>query len=88
MTTEVLCRRTVEVTATAGLHARPAADFAATATRFDADVRVRKGENEVDGRSALLLLTLDVRYGDTITITARGADADEAVETLSRTVAS
>jgi phosphotransferase system HPr (HPr) family protein len=88
MTTETLCRRTVAVTTEAGLHARPAADFAATASRFAADVRVCKGEHEVDGRSALLLLTLDVRCGDTLTITARGADADEAVETLSRAVGS
>ena len=87
MTTSNLLRRRVTVTGEAGLHARPAADFAAAAARFGADVRVAKAEHEVDGKSVLLLLTLDVRCGDSITITADGPDAEQAIETLCATVA-
>ena len=75
-------RREVDVTAPAGLHARPAAEFAATAARFDSDIRVRRGDREADAKSMLLLLTLDVRQGDRVVITAEGVDADVAVETL------
>ncbi|HET6818074.1 MAG TPA: HPr family phosphocarrier protein [Mycobacteriales bacterium] len=79
-------RREVTVTTDAGLHARPAADFAATAGRFAADVHVTKDDREVDGKSVLLLLTLDVRRGDAVVIEAIGPDADPALDALCRLV--
>lgn len=83
-TTQV--RRQVDVDAPAGLHARPAATMAETANRFRSVIRVRHGPREVDGKSVLMLLTLDVRQGDSIEISADGPDADDAVETLSALV--
>ena len=74
--------REVEVANPAGLHARPAADFAAMASRFRADIRVRHDGHEADAKSVLLLLTLDVRHGDRIAISAEGPDADAAIEAL------
>ena len=87
MTTTTVHSRQVVVTDTAGLHARPAADFAAAAGGFGSDIRVAKDGHEVDGKSVLLLLTLDVRCGDTVTVTADGPDAAGAVEALCRLVA-
>ena len=78
--------RAVRVDTELGLHARPATEFAETAARFDADVRVRKGDREVDARSVLLLLTLDVRHGDRILLSADGIDAQAALERLSEMV--
>lgn len=71
-----------------GLHARPAADFAAAAAGFDADIHVAKDDRNVDGKSVLLLLTLDVRYGDTVTIDATGPEASLAVDALCALVTS
>jgi phosphotransferase system HPr (HPr) family protein len=88
MSSTTVVRREVDVTAPAGLHARPAADFAATAARFESDIRVCTQDREADGKSVLLLLTLDVRQGDRVVITADGADAAEAVETLCRLMGS
>ena len=81
-----LVRRQVDVDAPAGLHARPAAALAETAGRFRSDIRVRHGQREVDAKSVLMLLTLDVRQGDSIEISADGPDADKAVETLTALV--
>ncbi|HJT38315.1 MAG TPA: HPr family phosphocarrier protein, partial [Actinomycetota bacterium] len=78
--------REVEVTGELGLHARPAAEFATAAARYTSDVRVAKGDREVDAKSVLLVLTLDVRHADHVTLRARGADADRAVEELGRLV--
>jgi phosphocarrier protein len=72
----------VEVVGAAGLHARPATEFAATAARFHCDITVGKGELTVDAKSVLLLLTLDIRQGDRIVIRADGPDAAPAVQTL------
>ncbi|HET7309767.1 MAG TPA: HPr family phosphocarrier protein [Mycobacteriales bacterium] len=82
MTVASPVRREVTVTAEAGLHARPAADFAAAAGRYAAEVHVTKGERTADGKSVLLLLTLDVRRGDSVVIEATGSDALAAVDTL------
>jgi phosphotransferase system HPr (HPr) family protein len=86
MSSTTVVRREVDVTAPAGLHARPAAEFAATAARFESDIQLRRGDREADAKSVLLLLTLDVRQGDRVVITAEGPDAEDAVAALSRLV--
>ncbi len=80
--------REVTVAGVAGFHARPAAAFAAAATRFTCDISVHKGGQTADAKSVLLLLTLDVRQGDRIVIRADGHDAQAAVDTLSQMAAS
>ena len=80
-------RREVEVTNPAGLHARPAADFAATAAHYRADIRVGHAGRDVDAKSVLLLLTLDVRQGDHVVVRAEGPDAEDAVARLAALLA-
>jgi phosphotransferase system HPr (HPr) family protein len=78
----------VRVAGVAGLHARPAAAFAARAAAFRSTITVHKGHCVANAKSPLLLLTLDVRQGDHIVIRADGPDAGAAVETLARMAAS
>jgi phosphotransferase system HPr (HPr) family protein len=86
VTDSTAVRRELDITSPAGLHARPAADFAATAARFAADIRVHKQGREADAKSVLLLLTLDVRQGDRVVVTADGPDAAAAVSALTALV--
>ena len=86
MTTETTARCAVDVTAPAGLHARPAAAIAAAAARFRSDIQLHNDGREADAKSVLLLLTLDVREGAHVVITAQGPDADEAVAALAKLV--
>jgi phosphotransferase system HPr (HPr) family protein len=81
MTTAVV-ERDVEVAASLGLHARPAAEFARIAAGYNADIHVAKGDRDIDAKSVLLLLTLDVRRGDHVRIRANGPDAARAVDAL------
>lgn len=69
-----------------GLHARPAALFIQTASKFKSDITIAKGDREVDARSILGILTLTARQGDVITLKATGDDAREAVEALTNLV--
>jgi len=71
-----------------GLHARPAALFVQTAKKFKSAVKVRKDSMEVDAKSILLILTLAVNQGSTITIKADGEDEQEAVKALQTLVES
>ena len=68
-----------------GLHARAAAKFVQTASRFKSAVKVRKNGEEVDGKSILGILLLAASQGSRITVSVSGedeADAFAAVEDL------
>jgi len=73
---------TVKVLNKVGLHARPAVVFVKTARKFKSKVEICKEEECVDAKTLLKVLSLDVLYGDVITIKAEGEDAEEAVKTL------
>lgn len=74
--------REVEVRDSLGLHARPAAKFAERAALFVSDISVSKGPRSADAKSILLVLTLDLRQGDRVTLRAEGPDALRAVQDL------
>jgi phosphocarrier protein len=65
-----------------GIHARPAAQFVKTSNRFDADVRVEKDGEEVDGKSIMGLMMLAAGHGSIITVTSEGPDAEAAVAAI------
>ncbi len=71
-----------------GMHARAAARFVHLATRFQAAVRVSRHGREMDGKSIMGLLLLAASRGSTITITADGTDAADAVAALAALVES
>ena len=69
-----------------GLHARPAALFVQVANKFESDIMVRKGSQEVNGKSIMGILMLAAEKGSHIYIRADGADAKKAVEELARLI--
>jgi len=74
-----------------GLHARPAALFVKTATRFSSKIRVRnvsRGSDWVDAKSILRVLSLGVEKDHAIEVTAEGADEGEAINEIEQLVRS
>lgn len=69
-----------------GLHARPAALFVKTASRFDSDISVAKDGNSVSGKSIMGLMTLEAGLGSVLTVTAEGMDAEESLNELQHLV--
>jgi phosphocarrier protein HPr len=70
-----------------GLHARPATLFVETAKHFQATLRVRKGEREVNAKSILSVLSLGVKLDDEILLTAEGADEEALLQAMQDLVA-
>jgi phosphoenolpyruvate-protein phosphotransferase len=70
-----------------GLHARPAAILAQHAKRFAADVRLKRGAVDVNARSVVAIMGLEVNRGDHVQIQAVGSDAADAVRELSALLA-
>lgn len=66
-----------------GLHARPAMVFADLARGFDATVRIRKADEEVDGTAIMEIMMLAATQGTTLNIITAGPQAAEAATALS-----
>ena len=82
------CSVTVTIVNRLGLHARPAMSFVDAASAFKAAVRVRKGDQEVDGKSIMQMMMLAATKGTNLEVTAEGDDAEQACKALSDLVAS
>lgn len=65
-----------------GLHARPAALFVQTSNRFRSKIKVRKGDQEVDGKSIMGLMMLAAEEGSSLVVLADGTDEKEALAAL------
>ena len=78
--------RSVIVVNPQGFHARPAHLFVKLAGSFQAHVEIAKGNEVINGKSILDLLTLGAGNGTTLTLRANGPDAEAAVEALAKLV--
>ena len=79
--------RTVNIVNRLGLHARAAAKLVTLASKFEADVRVRKETREVSGKSIMGVMMLAAAKGSSITLIAEGEDEQQALEELSQLIA-
>ncbi len=71
-----------------GLHARASAKFCQTAERFNAAIRVTRGNETVGGTSIMGLMMLGAATGTTITVEATGQEASAAIEAIDKLVSS
>jgi phosphocarrier protein len=80
--------RTIEITNKRGLHARASAKFVTLASSLSAKVEVEKDGARVIGTSIMGLMMLGAAIGDSITISASGEGAEQAVAALAELVES
>jgi phosphocarrier protein HPr len=78
--------RSIEIKNKLGLHARAAAKLVHTAARFKADIKIRKGDEEVDGKSILGILLLAAGRGSTILVKANGEDERDALDAVEKLI--
>lgn len=79
--------RTVTIVNRLGLHARAAAKLVTLASKFQADIQVRKDGREVSGKSIMGVMMLAAAQGSEITLIANGADAETALDELAGLIA-
>jgi phosphocarrier protein HPr len=80
--------RQIPVVNQKGLHARASAKFVQLVEKYDADVRVSRGNEIVGGTSIMGLMMLAAGIGTTITVEAVGAQAAEVVAAIEALMAS
>src|SRR5438067_4644887 len=79
---EMKITKELVVTNKLGIHARPAAMFVRTASKFDCDIYVEKDGERVNGKSIMGLMMLAAGPGSKLLLTAEGEDAARAVVEL------
>jgi phosphocarrier protein NPr len=65
-----------------GLHARAAAKFVHTATRYSSHIKVSRDGKTMDGKSIMGILLLAAGAGTTVIISADGTDESDAIDAL------
>jgi phosphocarrier protein len=81
-------RREMQIRNRLGLHARAAARFVHTASRFRSRVSASRDGRTMDGKSILGILLLAASFGSVIEVAAEGPDEAEAIEALAALVQS
>ena len=66
----------------AGLEARPAAMLVQVASRYESSIHIENGSKKVNAKSIMGMMTLGLDAGDSVTITANGADETEAMDQI------
>jgi len=78
--------KTVLISNKRGLHARASAKFVTLASAQPAAIEVEKDGSRVAGTSIMGLMMLGAAMGDTVTISAAGEGAEQAVSALAQLV--
>ncbi len=65
-----------------GMHVRPAGALAKLCQHYRSNITVAKDAHSVSGKSVLGLMTLEAPRGTRLTVTADGADAEDALDAI------
>ena len=74
--------RVLKIVNEKGLHARASAKFVQMVEKFDATVKVSRGGESAGGDSIMGLMMLAAGIGTSITVSATGAEARQAIDAL------
>ncbi len=76
--------QTITICNRAGIHARPAALLVQATKDFSCNIYIEKGNNRINAKSIMGIITLGAAYGTELKIIADGEDEEAAVKTLVR----
>lgn len=78
--------RQVVIKNRAGFHLRPSSNVVKLASQFSSEINIVRNNESVNAKSIMGLISLGIKYGDTVTISAEGQDEREAVEALANLI--
>ena len=72
----------VLVSCESGLHNRQATYFVQKANEFECSIWIESGNRKMNAKSLLGIMSLGIITGATVTLSAKGSDAESAVNAL------
>ena len=79
-----MTEKIVTISNRAGIHARPAALLVQATKNFNCGIFFEKGNDRINAKSIMGIITLGAAYGTEIKIIADGEGEEAAVETIAR----
>ena len=79
-----MTEQTIIISNRAGIHARPAAVLVQVAKDYKANIYFERGNDRINAKSIMGILTLAAAYKTELKIIAEGEDEKQAVEALVR----
>ena len=77
-----MLNREVTVRCESGLHNRQATFFVQKANEYGSNIWIEIGNRKMNAKSLLGIMSLGIASGATVTLTAVGSDAEDAVNAL------
>lgn len=77
-----MANRQIEIINKLGLHARAAAKFVQTTSRFASEINIHYNGKDVSGKSIMGVMMLAAGKGSEIIISAEGTDEEEALNSI------
>ncbi len=78
-----MCNKEIVVRCESGLHNKQATYFVQKANEFESSIWLEYDNRKMNAKSLLGIIYLGIVTGTTVTLSASGPDAEEAVEALS-----
>jgi phosphocarrier protein len=78
--------RNIEIINRLGMHARAAAKFVKLASSFESDIDIEKNSRRVNAKSIMGVMMLAASKGSTVTIHAKGSDANKSLDALEQLI--
>lgn len=80
-------REKFEIVNKLGMHARAATKLVQMASRYRSEVEIEKDGHVANAKSVMGVLLLCGHQGSTVTVSARGDDADDAIRAIGSLIA-
>ena len=74
-----MVKKTVTVELASGLEARPVAMLVQVASQYESSIYVEIESKKVNAKSIMGMMTLGLNVGESVTISAEGADEEAAI---------
>lgn len=82
-----MIQKKMTINISTGLEARPVAVFVQVASQFDSSIYVEVGTKKVNAKSIMGMMTLGLDVGESVVVSADGADEEKAIAEIERYLA-
>jgi len=83
-----MIRQEITIQIPTGLEARPVALLVQVASQYGSQIYVESNEKRVNAKSIMGMMTLGLYAGETVTVTAKGDDEEEAIANIEKFLSS
>lgn len=82
-----MIQKKMTINISTGLEARPVAVFVQVASQFDSSIYVEVGTKKVNAKSIMGMMTLGLDVGESVVVSADGADEEKAIAEIEKYLA-